>query len=290
MKKILFLFILVFFPLTVMAAGTDAYYIEANVLSNGDMEVKELKILSGEFNGMESTIRYSNSELKYFTGEQADFEGSTIYNASGIEDVKIYGVEYNNSSKYDALNNPNRTEFTENNYAQNGDYGYYSKSYDTYRIYIPSSYGQASLITYTLKDVVVIHNDIAEIAWDFIGPDYNEVIDELIITINLPANSDELRVFSHGPLTGSNDIVSRDQVQAVYTNFGPYQQVDVRVVFDKNIVPQGSKFSNVDGLEKILIVEELRANKANDLRKEAQGKLNLIKVYFFIDFYNLFIN
>ena len=61
--------------------------------------------------------------------------------------------------------------------------------------YQPSSYARASLITYTLKDLVVVHNDIAEIAHDFIGTDYAEEINNLIIRINLPSSSKELRIF-----------------------------------------------------------------------------------------------
>lgn len=289
MKKIIFLIIILCFPLFVYADGTDKYYIEANILKNGDMEVKELKILSGVYNGINTRLKFTNPSLREFKGELIDFEGSLIYNATNLSDIKIYGVNYD-SKDFSIINNASRTLFVKNQYANIGDYGYYwDMDYYNYKIFMPSNYNQASLITYTLKDVVVIHNDVAEIAWDFIGSDYEENINELIIVINLPSDSNELRVFSHGPVTGYNDIINKKQVKAVYSNLPAYQAIDVRVVFDKNLVFEGNKYSDVDGLEKILAVEKMRAEKANDLRNAAKTKITFIKIYFYIDLILLFV-
>lgn len=267
MKKIIFLLSLLLFPLAVLADGTDKYYIEANILSNGDMEVKELKILSGSYNGIETTLKYKNNNLIHFTGIQNDFDGSDIYNASNLENIKVYGVKYSDKNNFDIINSTNKTEFKSVGYANKGEYGVYTTDFsNNYLVYMPSTYNEASLITYTLKDVVVIHNDIAEIAWDFVGFDYKEQISNLIIVINLPGSSEELRVFSHGPLSGSNEIVNDQQVKAIYNKLPANKAIDVRVVFDKDLVSLGTKISNVDGLENILAVEKIRAEKANENR------------------------
>jgi uncharacterized membrane protein len=281
-KTIFFLLLLICFPVLGYAAGTEKYYIEANILSNGDMDVKELKILSGTYNAIETKLSYRNPVLKTFSNSDADFGGNHLYNGTSITNVKVYAVDYSTPS-FNLINDSKRVEFRKERTAFNGEYGVYTESFNEYRIYQPSSYKQGSLITYTIKDVVLVHDDVAEIAWDFISSDYKEKISELIIVINLPNNSKELRVFSHGPLTGSNKIVNRKQVEATYPNVDPNQAIDVRVVFDKSLVPYAVKKSNVMGLERILKFEEERANIANKMREEAKGKMRIIKLLFFAD-------
>ena len=143
--------------------------------------------------------------------------------------------------------------------------------------YQPSSYARASLITYTLKDLVVVHNDIAEIAHDFIGTDYAEEINNLIIRINLPSSSKELRIFSHGPLNGNNRIIDDKSVEITYKRLPKNNPVDARVVFDKSLVPKATKKSNADGLNKILEVEKERANYANKLRESARKREKMLQ-------------
>jgi uncharacterized membrane protein len=282
MKKIILFFALLLLPVAVHASTTDKYYIEATVKANGDMEVKELKVLAGDYNGLYTNLRYANYGLQDFTGIIDDFEGSSIYNASAIENVKVYDVSQDDLSFNDILSRA--TAFDLVTSANVGDYGIYTKS-DTgngtdLTIYLPSSYYKASLVTYTLKDVVVVHNDIAEIAWDFIGTSYEDDINSLIITIKLPSDSEELRVFSHGPLTGTNEIVNKAEVKATWDNLPAYKAVDVRVVFDKALVNEGTKKSNIDGLNNILEVEKKRADLANEERAKIKRTYTILSILF----------
>lgn len=270
-KLIIFsMIVLLCFILPVKALGTEKYYIQANILENGDMQVKELKKLSGTYNGIKTTLRYSNNSLKTFVGILDDFEGSNIYNGSGLSDLEVY-----DSINADFNFNKNYT-FDEVNYANKGQYGVYTRNDFSggtdLLIYMPSSYNRASLITYTVKDAVVVHNDIAELAWDFIGSDYEEEISDLRIVINLPGESDELRVFSHGPLNGTNKIINKSSVELVNPNVPAYSAIDMRVVFDKKLVNKATKKSNINGLSNILEVEKKRADEANKLREDAKEK------------------
>lgn len=277
MKKINRLFFLLIFlmiPMFVYADGTKYYYIEANILSNGDMQVKELKLMDGHYNGYLTNLRYRNTDLPEFSGDLSDFEGSRIYNASGLRNLNVYDAdiienEYKIVKEFKLVTN-----------ADKGDYGVYTRAEKSggvdLTIYLPSSYKRASLVTYTLKNVVVVHNDVAEIAWDFIGKDYQETISNLLIRINLPKDSNELRIFSHGPLNGENRIIDSKTVEVKYDFLYSQNAVDARVVFDKNIVPTATKTSGVNGLDKILSVEKKRADKANkerELAKKEEEKL-----------------
>lgn len=282
MKKIILFFILLLAPILVVNADTtDKYYIEATIKENGDMDVKELKVLAGDYNGLYTNLNYTNYGLQTFTGVLDDFEGSSIYNASAIENVKVYAIGQSNTSFANILDRA--TEFNLAISANSGDYGKYLREDDStgvnLSVYMPSSYYQASLVTYTLKDVVVLHNDVAEIAWNFIS-DYEDNITSLVITIKLPGDSEELRVFSHGPLTGSNEIVSKSEVKAVYPNVAAYQAIDVRVVFDRDLVANANKRSHIDGLENILAVEKARADKANAERDSIKTKYTILSILF----------
>lgn len=282
MKKIRFILFSLFImllPIFVYADGTTRYYIEVNVLDNGDAEIKELKLMDGEYNGYKTDIRYKSNGLTKFDGSKSSFEGSDIYNASALTDVKVYDVKFT-TTDFSVINNKNR-EFVLVNSAAKGDYGVYTKTTNSEGIeilsYQPSVYKRASLVTYTLKDLVVVHNDIAEIAHDFIGTDYQEDIINLIIRINLPSSSKELRIFSHGPLNGKNRIIDDKSVEITYETLDKGNAVDGRVVFDKSIVPNATKKSNVDGLGKILEVEKERANYANKLREAARKREKMLQ-------------
>ena len=282
MKKIRFILFSLFImllPIFVYADGTTRYYIEVNVLDNGDAEVKELKLMDGVYKGYKTDIRYKSNGLTKFDGSKSSFEGSDIYNASALTDVKVYDVKFT-TTDFSIINNKNR-EFVLVNSAEKGDYGVYTKTTNSEGIeilsYQPSVYKRASLVTYTLKDLVVVHNDIAELAHDFIGTDYAEEINNLIIRINLPSSSKELRIFSHGPLNGKNRIIDDKSVEITYETLDKENAVDGRVVFDKSIVPNATKKSNVDGLGKILEVEKERANYANKLREAARKREKMLQ-------------
>ena len=275
-KLIIFsIFLFLCFNLQVSADGTKNYYIEANLKETGDMEVKELKVLDGTYNGIKTSLKYSNPNLKTFSGVLEDFEGSSIYNGSDITDLKVYDVIYNDVNDFNLINQPHN-EFSLVNNANTGDYGKYTKEITNngvnLTIYMPWTYHRASLVTYTIKDVAVVHNDIAEIAWTFIGEDYEETIDYLRIVVNLPAESKELRVFSHGPLNGTNRILNKQSVELVNPDVPMGNAIDMRVVFDKDLVSLSNKKSNINGLDNILEVEKIRADKANQIREEARQK------------------
>lgn len=278
-RLILFSIFIMFLPIFVYADGTARYYIEVNVLDTGDAEIKELKLMDGVYKGYKTSIRYKSNGLSKFDGSKSSFEGSDIYNASALTNVKVYDVKFT-TTDFSIINNKNR-EFVLVNSAKKGDYGVYTKTKNSEGVdimsYQPSSYARASLITYTLKDLVVVHNDIAEIAHDFIGTDYAEEINNLIIRINLPSSSKELRIFSHGPLNGNNRIIDDKSVEITYKRLPKNNPVDARVVFDKSLVTKATKKSNADGLNKILEVEKERANYANKLRESARKREKMLQ-------------
>ncbi len=257
------------FNIVCFAEGTSTYYIEANIQNNGDMNVRELKVLDGEYNGVKTTLRYRSDKTVEYSGFTSEYLSNPIYNGSEITDLKVYDVKDFNG-KFEMIHKEN-TLFKEVSKANVGDYGVYEKTTVTngvdLKIYLPSSYNRASLVTYTIKDAVVYHNDVAEILWNFIGSNYEEDIANLKVVVNLPDDSNELRVFSHGPLNGNNKIINKKQVSLTYDYLATGNPVDLRLVFDNSLVPQAKKRTNKDGLNGILDIEKRLADYANTIRE-----------------------
>lgn len=270
------LFFLIF-QIKVSAEGTSTYYIEANVLNNGDLQIRELKVLDGEYNGIKTTLRYKSDNFNEYESFKSNYINNEIYNGSAITDLKVYDIK-NFSNEFEMIHKEN-TLFKEVSSASIGDFGKYEKEIVNngvdLKIYMPSSYKRASLVTYTIKDVVVIHNDVAEILWNFIGENYEEEITNLKIKINLPYDSNELRVFSHGPLNGNNKIVDKKQVELTYDYLPSYTPVDMRVVFDKSLIESSKKNTNLDGLNGILEIEGRLADYANTIRENEYKNLEI---------------
>ena len=105
MKKIIFsivTFLFLVIPINTLASeeGITSFYIDATVLGNGDVNVKELIVLNGSFNGFERIINYKNNKLSSFDGSILSFKGSDIYNASDIELVSVKDITIDSNTTF----------------------------------------------------------------------------------------------------------------------------------------------------------------------------------------------
>ena len=82
-KYIILSLIILLIPTFVKASDVDYeitnYYIDSYILENGDLEIKELIVLNGSFNGYIRELATSNSVLS--SSNKIDFEHDAIYNA-----------------------------------------------------------------------------------------------------------------------------------------------------------------------------------------------------------------
>ena len=283
-----FIFILIMcIPFTVDAEeGIEKFYINATVEENGDLTVEEYFYLNGEFNGMEREILYKNDDLYDFHPELDYYGGSKLHNGSGIELIEIRALPIDENFDFQNISG---TLFEEVSSADKGDYGVYtvepSSDGETYQIYLPDNKKEAFYIKYTLKNIAIVHNDIAEIYWNAIGDTLRESIGTLRITISFPGNQNEFRVWAHGPLNGVINKVSNQVLEAEVTNVYSYQAVDIRAVFDKSVVANSTKTTGVDALDKILNYEENAANQANYEREQTEYQ-NQEQAYAELDYCN----
>ena len=270
--KSIILSLLAIFPITVYAeSGIEKFYINAVVEENGDLTVEEYFYLNGEFNGMEREILYQNDDLYDFHPELDYYGGSKLHNGSGIELLEIRALPIDENFDF---KNISGSKFEEVSSADKGDYGVYtvdtSSNGEVYQIYLPDKKNEAFYIKYRLKNMAIIHNDIAEIYWNAIGDSLSESIGTLRITVTFPGNENEFRVWAHGPLNGKINKVSNQELVAEVTNVYSYEAVDIRAVFDKSVIPSSTKKTNIDALAKILNYEENAANQANYEREQEE--------------------
>lgn len=286
MKKILLtLLLLLMFPVFVNAEVdydiTD-YYIKSNILENGSMEVTELFVLDGTFNGYERDIIYANNNLA--NEESINFANSYIYNADDIVNLTIK-AKYVNRVDFNTMEDFDFESFTSVNYASNGDKAkVISSRLDggyRFRMYYPSYDNRvAFFIKYTVLDAVVIHDDVAELYWNFIGNDYADEIENLNIKVYLPGtdNSNNFRIWAHGDVTGNIEYLmdqnSKIGAYAYMNEVDEYDSVDIRMTFNRSLIKDTDSldYSGVSALSKIIEVEEERADIANKLRAELRFK------------------
>lgn len=280
-KFILGLFIFLVSPFVAKAADYDItdFYVKANILTNGDLEVNELIVLDGEFNGYERDILYANSNL---SGE--DFADNRLYNASDITNIEIK-AKYVDKISMDTFNDLDFDSFRETTYGSNGSKGLYVPSRLTngyrYRMYYYAD-GQkvAFYIKYIVKDVVVLHKDVAELYWTFIPDGFEDALNNINIEVYLPEtdNSDNFRIWAHGNLSGEVNFINEKGIKAKINEVFTGESVDIRTTFDKTLVDESLvvKKSNVKALDEIVKVETERAEVANNLRAELTLKRNIV--------------
>ena len=268
MKKfVLGLFLFLVFPFVVNAADYDItdFYVKANILQNGDLEVNELIVLDGDFNGYERDLLYANSNLS-----GGDFANNRLYNASDITDVEIK-AKYVDSVSMDTFNDKDFDNFNMSSYATNGSKSLYVKSSLSkgyrYRMYYHSDNNKVVFyLKYIVKDAVVLHLDVAELYWTFIPEGFEDTINNINIEVYLPNidNSNNFRIWAHGNLSGEVDFINKSGVKANINKVFTGEAVDIRMTFDKSLVLEDLIFkkSNALALDEIIKVETDRDRKS----------------------------
>lgn len=254
MKKVIkiFMFICAFCVMTSVYAGTayvDNININAKINKDGSMTVTETIVwdIEADLNGVYRDILIQNEDNK-------------INSASRIvvNSVSVNGKPFNYSHST----------------LQNGDSGKYNvnsiEGGKQIKIFTPSSdETKTTTIEYTLYDVIVKYNDIAELYWNFIGSGWDYGIENVFIRITLPGESSTLKVFAHGPLHGYSKITGTDSIILEVEKLRSGELVDARLLFDISLVNTTKNvYKNV--LEGILTEEAKLTEEANIKRENAK--------------------
>ena len=209
---------------------------------------------------------------------------STHYIPKDLTNLKVYLLDTNNFSK--------SNEFSLVSSANKGDklkYTVTNKSAGpTVTMFNENISGDSGFVLcYTLKDLVLVHNDVAELYYNFIPSGFEETIRDVTVNVNLPRIDDTLRVWAHGAIYGDVKKLNNDNYSYLNATIGtiyPGEVLNVRMTFDKNIVNESTRITNKDALDDIIASETKLANEANELRENAKKKDYIGHILFYIYF------
>ena len=268
LKKKILMIILLFFVFVFgskLQVQAKSYYIDdmkiqATIMEDGNLEIEQtLKyVFNGSYNGIYITIPTKYKNREDIISEISD----NIYNASGVYLEGVSVIDNYNNTRY----------FKESIAAVNGSDGVYTEEdmYNSYKlkVYSPSQDTQKTFkIKYILKDVCVLHNDIGELYYNFIGGDWQCSIKNLDIDVFLPNNKKDIKIWGHGPDNGQATIIDNTHTNFNVKNVPTGKYVAARVVFDKENLPVASKKSSIDALN-IIYKDEGKISKISDAKKE----------------------
>lgn len=298
MKKLLIILLSLFISLPIVNAVSNVNYdveeilMDATLDKEGNLNIKEIIVLDGSFNGYIRDLTYKNYNLNSFNGTIDSFYQSDIYNGSNIELIQVGLVNYNKNDEFDNFNK-NITTFYKG-YGTTGDKGIYELSYLTNGLSIKmfnETYKSttAFYIEYIIEDVAVLHNDVAELYYNFIGEQFDDYISSVKIRVKIPEKTNgDVRVWAHGPLNGEIDIYKDGEYNygaiASIKELNSNTPVDIRMVYPKEYLTT-NKTSNVNALDYILEVETERANEANNKRayyKAITGFVTVLSILYIL--------
>ena len=294
MKKYIIFILFLFIPFVVNAEinyDITDYYVSSEVEIAGGIKIKELLVLNGTFNGYQRDLVYQNSSLPKWEAGNINFEKSSIYAGSSIEKLKVSMFKVRNSVNFDTMDDI--AEYSsEATKATLGDKDVYTIE-DTVdgknvKMYMPANNEKiAFYLEYVVTNAVVIHNDVAELYFPYIGDKFSDKIEnvKLRVFIPTPDSSKYFKIWAHGPLNGTLDIYKNENNEnigllATTSNLSANTGFDIRMTFDKSIIDiqEFLNHSNQDAFDEILKVEENRMNDANKKRSKIKRLYNFLYV------------
>ncbi|WP_127583678.1 DUF2207 domain-containing protein [Paenibacillus koleovorans] len=204
--------------------------IQASIDNKGDMRISEKDTY--QFNGAYNGIVV---ELNKFRSD-------------GIEDFQAFKVAGQQEV-------PLRTELTgEGDKLQ-------------YRVYDPSqNETKVFRFTYTVKNVVQVWADTAELYWKFFDESNPSALETVNVVVDLPdgATREEVTAYGHGPTQGTIQIEDDGDVRFRVSPLSAKQLLEVRVLFPGAYVPGSTRISTEPKLEQIQQEELSVAGQSSD--------------------------
>jgi len=283
LKYLIFLLLFIFIP-TLKADVISDYYMDIQVLDDGNLKVREIFMLEGEYeNGYQREIVFNNLNSPAFNNDVESFKQSDIYNMSGVEVLEARFLKRDGQLSFADLDRDGVTAELDQN-AYRGEFGKYkvarhvdrNKQEKQITMYNPGLRNHPIFyVEYILKDAVVLHQDVAEVYLNIFTEQMREAVRNMEIRVNIPGNQDEVRLWGHGPLHGSSEIVDQENLLFEIKNLNARTPLTIRFVFDKDVIASAEKTTEVEALPLILEVEEMRADAANRQRQLFQA-LNFV--------------
>lgn len=144
-------------------------------------------------------------------------------------------------------------------------------------------------MSYTILDAVKNYSDCSEFYWQFISNNSAIPAKRVTGTITLPTkvlNSDDLRIWAHGPLNGNIYKSSDDVVNFTVDNLNSNTMLEARVVTPTYVFANNDNVSSISELDFILNQEQNWADEANRKREAYARRQRNFKI-FLISFFSI---
>lgn len=282
MKKFIFFLITSLMPFIVLAVSpayhVNGYFGDMRINSDGSVTVREAFILEGSFNGYERIIKVANSNIG--SNETINLEGDSIYNPEQIDDLKVaaFKTTTENRSILDSVEA--YSEYNSN--SEVGDKDVYTLENDSDGTAHVRSYYSCSdcevafYYEFTLKDVVVLHNDVAEVYYQlFSAQDVTEDLNKIDLKVNFPEDDNDALMWVHGNVYGSVTRNDEHSFLIECDNFTEGSMLDFRTVFNKESVD--SNLLKQSGIEALSQIKEIEAERDRVRQEEIEQIKQTIK-------------
>ena len=259
MKKLLTLFLLSFFLFT-----TNAVYANKSYTCD-DLAINITLLPNGQAIIMEKwTFTYKGDSFSCF-----------IRNIPIDADAPISNITvYENNKSYSRL-----PALTKKDPPDHFAVGKNSKDYIIETYFYAKNQTRTFTLVYTMANAVIIHDDIAEFYNKLIS-DFDIPINQLSTEITIPdgANSDDVRIWAHGPLNGNIEKIADNKILAKVENVPRKTFVEVRATMPTALFPNATYFSHKKALAGIIAEETKWADEANKQRENEQKRKQYVTI------------
>lgn len=231
----------------------DKFDVAAEVKIDGTVDFTETITydFNGEFNGVTKSIDYAScGEFKNYSVSELDDDGEIKYTQAETASPNTFTISYQN----DLAN---------------------------LKVFKPSSSTRRTFVfRYTLTKCLGKYPDIAELNRKLIGNNYDVPIRHFTgrITFEANAESNMLKIFAHGPLTGESGI-ENGSVWLDIKNLPVNTFIEARALFPPEYIKNYAETSDKQMLNEIMEYEGKLADSANAIRAQAK---KVIYIRFFI--------
>ena len=212
-------------------------YIRTEPELAGAFEVYEVIEVKGNYTQFDLDLYYKNLDAPTFTGLDSDLENSSIYNATKItlDEIGILNIEELNFNDFiDSTSN-----FISDNVIlfEESDKTYKTElEDDKLKLHIYNDDNKDVnyyYIKYVIHNLIVEHNDYAELKYYYLDGNLKYDINELMILCDLPFSDPNFKIWVHGPKNGEAiKIEEGNGAFLTFTNVKKYTKIDVRVLYD----------------------------------------------------------
>lgn len=136
-------------------------------------------------------------------------------------------------------------------------------------------------ISYTVEDAVALHNDYAELYWQFIGEDFEIDAKNITGVIKLPyqaSSKEDIKVWGHTKyLNGEIYVTDLDTIKFTVNQYSNSNYVEIRALIPKDMISYSGRTYSNDILESVISEETSWANEANARRKRVENNKKIIE-------------